>query len=236
MGSDATLITTCVSFVMLIALIYTTYRILRNPFHFPYFTHTFNVSRKRNVDIADYIDRFLCNDVNWQEVKEHEARIERWKKDSEQYLQTCYLKKRRTKQYRKTLDDRGAFRFITVRDQTRYRQRNYVKTPYKVSVPDSELNVSWEWLVNRHKSLARIGFEATLREYHSKNQRKLMTKALRRQIMERDHYTCQICGKYMPDEVGLQIDHIIPVAKGGKTVPSNLRVLCNKCNGRKGGR
>ena len=39
--------------------------------------------------------------------------------------------------------------------------------------------------------------------------------------------------KYMPDGVGLQIDHIIPVAKGGKTVPSNLQVLCSKCNGAK---
>ena len=43
-----------------------------------------------------------------------------------------------------------------------------------------------------------------------------------------------LCGKYMPDEVGLHIDHIIPVAKGGKTVPSNLQVLCSKCNGNKG--
>lgn len=60
-----------------------------------------------------------------------------------------------------------------------------------------------------------------------------MTKELRRQIMIRDDYTCQICGKYMPDEVGLQIDHIIPVSKGGKTIPSNLQTLCSKCNGKK---
>lgn len=26
------------------------------------------------------------------------------------------------------------------------------------------------------------------------------------------------------------VDHIIPVAKGGKTVPKNLRTLCNVCN------
>lgn len=52
--------------------------------------------------------------------------------------------------------------------------------------------------------------------------------------MERDSYTCQICGKYMPGEVGLHIDHIFPIAKGGKSIPSNLRVLCSKCNGKKG--
>ena len=32
---------------------------------------------------------------------------------------------------------------------------------------------------------------------------------------------------------GLHIDHIVPVSKGGKTVPSNLQVLCSKCNGNK---
>lgn len=63
-----------------------------------------------------------------------------------------------------------------------------------------------------------------------------MTKELRKEIMERDNYTCGICGKYMPDEVGLHIDHIVPVAKGGKTVRSNLQVLCSKCNGRKSDR
>ena len=46
-------------------------------------------------------------------------------------------------------------------------------------------------------------------------------------------YTCQMCGKYMPDEVGLHVDHIVSISKGGKTVPSNLQVLCSKCNGSK---
>lgn len=56
----------------------------------------------------------------------------------------------------------------------------------------------------------------------------------RRRVMQRDDYTCQICGKRMPDGVGLHVDHIVPIAKGGKTVESNLQVLCSKCNGRKG--
>ena len=84
--------------------------------------------------------------------------------------------------------------------------------------------------------LQKIDFQCTLNEYHCKNQRKPMTKALRKEIMLRDNYTCQICGKYMPDEVGLHIDHIIPVSKGGKTIVSNLQVLCSKCNGKKSNR
>ena len=84
-----------------------------------------------------------------------------------------------------------------------------------------------------NKMLKAINYECTLKEYNSKNQRKLMTKELRQQIIARDKYTCQMCGKYMPDEVSLHVDHIVSISKGGKTVPSNLQVLCSKCNGSK---
>lgn len=150
------------------------------------------------------------------------------------HVYSCILKKRRIRQYQEVLDDNSAFRFGTSRNRIRYKQQNYVKTAYKIPTAESIMAVSWPWLINRHAQLEEIGFEATLKEYHSKNQRKLMTKALRKEIMKRDHYTCQMCGKFMPDEVGLHIDHIVPIAKGGKTVPSNLQVLCSKCNGAKG--
>lgn len=219
--------------IVITILIYIAYWIFHNPFHYPYFTYSFDVSHKRNVDIVDYIDRFLCDDLNWYLLNQHKHNIEQWKHNKENYLQSCMLRKIRIRQYHEVLDDKCAFRFKAFRDQTRYKQQNYVKTSYKVSVLDSEKFVNWTWLVNRHNQLGNIGFETTLKEYNSKNQRKLMTKNLRRKIMERDNYTCCICGKYMPDEVGLHIDHIVPIAKGGKSVPSNLQVLCSKCNGRK---
>ena len=47
---------------------------------------------------------------------------------------------------------------------------------------------------------------------------------------------CGICGKPVdktlkyPHPLSKCIDHIIPVSKGGQTIPSNLRTLCDRCN------
>ena len=66
----------------------------------------------------------------------------------------------------------------------------------------------------------------------AKEQRTMMTKKLRENIKIRDHFTCCNCGNSTNIEPNLllEIDHIIPVAKGGKTVEDNLQTLCWKCN------
>ena len=66
-------------------------------------------------------------------------------------------------------------------------------------------------------------------------QRTLMTKQLREHIKARDNYTCQNCGISVQDEphLLLEIDHIIPISKNGKTSIDNLQTLCWKCNRQK---
>lgn len=213
-------------------------RILRNPFHYPYFTKDFNVSGRRNVHLEDLVDEWLCEPGAWEIAVDHHRSVEAWKTRETTRAEKSFrpLVKRRRRQLTEITDDGSEFRFVTMRNQTRYRQRNYQKTSYMVSVPDKKLAVDFDWLKRRRDALADIGFETTLRKYRIKKQRSLMTPELRRQITRRDNYTCKICGKYMPDGVGLHIDHIKPVSKGGKTVPSNLQVLCSKCNGSKSNR
>lgn len=57
-----------------------------------------------------------------------------------------------------------------------------------------------------------------------------MSVSLRYDILKRDHFKCSICGKGKEDGVKLEVDHIIPVSRGGKTEMSNLQTLCETCN------
>ncbi len=222
------------SLLLIFILVFLLYEILKTPYHYPYFVHEFDVSGKRKVNIENYIDNFLRNPQNWHTLKMHNQIIAEWKKETAHHANHAVLKKYRTKQQQRALDDAHAYHFITVRSQTRYTQKNYIRTPYTVMQTDNEWTVNWNYLQKRYSKLKAIGFESTINEYEQKNQRALMTPALRNKIKQRDNFTCQFCGKYMPDEVGLHIDHIIPIAQGGKSVESNLQVLCSKCNGRKG--
>lgn len=59
--------------------------------------------------------------------------------------------------------------------------------------------------------------------------RKSLSKSIRFDVLNRDNFTCQYCGKSAPN-VRLEIDHIIPVANGGKDDLSNLITSCYDCN------
>jgi len=67
-------------------------------------------------------------------------------------------------------------------------------------------------------------------------QRALMTSVLREKIKSRDNYTCQYCSLSVKDENNLllEIDHVIPLSKGGITSEENLQTLCWRCNRSKG--
>jgi 5-methylcytosine-specific restriction endonuclease McrA len=53
---------------------------------------------------------------------------------------------------------------------------------------------------------------------------------LRWLVLERDGHRCVGCGRGGAEGATLEIDHIVPVAAGGRSELSNLRVLCEACN------
>lgn len=63
----------------------------------------------------------------------------------------------------------------------------------------------------------------------NKTKRKEPSIRTRFLVFKRDHFACVICGR---SGVGikLEIDHRIPLAKGGADEPSNMQTLCFECN------
>ena len=62
-----------------------------------------------------------------------------------------------------------------------------------------------------------------------------ITRKLRFEVFKRDNFTCRYCGRKTP-EVILEVDHVIPVSKGGTDDFENLVTSCFECNRGKGNR
>lgn len=66
-----------------------------------------------------------------------------------------------------------------------------------------------------------------------------LEKELRDQAFEKakdadGNYRCACCGVADKLRIYFQVDHIVPMNNGGKSVVENLQILCRQCNGTKG--
>ena len=55
----------------------------------------------------------------------------------------------------------------------------------------------------------------------------------RKNVLWRDRFTCQYCGKIMPPD-RLTLDHVTPRSRGGPKTWENIVTACYRCNQRKG--
>ena len=164
-----------------------------------------------------------------QTLREAKQIIENYKKDYQQYLQNVPA-------------------FIMERDEDGF----YSRLGF-ANVDEQSLTVEYKFIYTSGGGMAQRYFTVPMTnetiialiemleskltaDAFAKEQRVLMTPKLRDAIKERDHYTCCNCGNSTLTEPNLllEIDHIIPVSKGGLTEESNLQTLCWKCNRSKG--
>lgn len=66
-------------------------------------------------------------------------------------------------------------------------------------------------------------------ENAKKVKRRSLKKGIRFDVFHRDGFACQYCGA-TPPSVVLQVDHLVPVAKGGSDEIDNLITACQGCN------
>jgi uncharacterized protein YozE (UPF0346 family) len=105
---------------------------------------------------------------------------------------------------------------------------------FPVDTEDLE-NVKLYMLLKQACSEAIQALEEAWSEFGSKSRtRNGIGLKLRFEIFRICNYTCQICGATAQSGTALEVDHKIPVAKGGTNAKINLWVLCFNCNRGKG--
>jgi 5-methylcytosine-specific restriction endonuclease McrA len=95
-----------------------------------------------------------------------------------------------------------------------------------LELPNSQL-----WVVRSPKIILQVSEH--IRLLHSETHRSWKVPPVnRRNVLKRDHHTCQYCGSTKR----LTLDHVIPRAQGGLHTWQNVVTACESCNSRKGNR
>lgn len=59
-----------------------------------------------------------------------------------------------------------------------------------------------------------------------------LNDSIRIKVFKRDNFKCKVCGNSpaIDNNTVIEVDHIRPVSKNGKTTMDNLQTLCRSCN------
>lgn len=101
--------------------------------------------------------------------------------------------------------------------------------PDRITTPEQ----FYDWVRMRHVWVAPEALQAITEaaaEWRKTPSKVSVSLKVRFEVMHRDEFTCQLCGRDVKDGVKLEIDHKVPRAKGGSNDPSNLWTLCFDCN------
>jgi len=116
----------------------------------------------------------------------------------------------------------------------------YTQRAIQIKTPENTYLACWLSKINSKRSCGVELIARLLRKFESLDTRLLVNEtfevkrksiglSLRYDILQRDKFKCVLCGRDAKNTT-LEIDHIIPVVAGGKTVIDNLRTLCFDCN------
>ena len=123
----------------------------------------------------------------------------------------------------------------TYRNSQTYKQQEFDRFCNELQANMTYFNDETKDFVGKCVEEVQYAFNGTSRSLPFHNdaadyERSLLTPSLRYDILRRDGFRCTICGRGQEDGVKLHVDHIRPVSKGGRTIPENLRTLCQDCN------
>lgn len=214
--------------------------------------------RKRNVQhLSEYAKRYYADHPGADKTperleKRRQYQQNHYKENKERCRKRYYLKK---EEYQKS----SKIRYQLKRDEILEKQRAY-NLKNSVKIGEARAKRYWknpelmklrvkEW-VKKFPDKAKAykkkwsdshKLENLLRakERRAKLRGILMDETKKRLVLEffgwvknQDYVTCTYCGCFISGR-GIEVDHIIPLARGGDHHPDNFALSCRKCNGSK---
>jgi len=181
-------------------------------------------------------DLVQADEPTWRDLRS--------KAESNQNNLQSYLR-----EYKITKDQLAGKSYTLVKRKTLLSEKRYRKHEHKIcenqllkpvtdiqiackisyTSPKGQNHYAAEWAINVDEVFARIDAKKE-RERSIEHQRSLMTASKRYDILKRDGFQCKLCGRTADEGAKLEVDHITPVSKGGKTTENNLQTLCRECN------
>jgi predicted ATP-dependent protease len=95
---------------------------------------------------------------------------------------------------------------------------------FNITIPFNEIGQYREYHIDNETEMQRI--YTIVKKKLRKN---IISNTKRFQVLKRDNFKCQYCGK-TAKETRLEVDHIIPKSKGGSDELDNLITSCIECN------
>ena len=207
----------------------------------PKYTVTFNVKSKQTLDNFDF-DKYIVKDVmeNYDMYKDLystlEHNIDAWIEFTEQ-----------AKELKRIPPSPELLKKIGISEQDFLGYENEFIEKLKKNEPPDHCDLDFIAIYKTPKGTTTYTntYEASsesigvylreadkIKEYResAKYQRSLINVSTRARIIAKDHARCCLCGRSARDGAELEVDHFIPVSKGGKSTDDNLWTLCRDCN------
>lgn len=206
-----------------------------------------------SYDNEDFYNNISCKDYLIYELQylQHEvlATLYSVDKNRETYKEYCEEIKNAHIKYGQFSGDYSSFNYEKLVKYERERVKAILykpQNPYSISVKLRRTNINDDFKESKQCSFSEktildiINKLKQKRGYYYLNddiwnaicrvERGKVSNKIRFAIFNRDGNRCRMCGSTH----NLEVDHIYPIAKGGKSTYDNLQTLCHRCNQKKG--
>ena len=210
-----------------------------------------NFDMQHCYDNEHYYDAILCSDYLTYELVDIQDAVKKALKNT---LENSYM----FEEYREEVEKRCTFGRFNVPNVLKNKDKlnKYEEYYFKrlIQTPTTKFSINVELILTNingvykksksetfsHKEIKNIIFKLNQKAGSfyidlgiwnalSRVERGKVTNKIRFKVYEKDGYRCRKCGS----KNNLEIDHIIPIARGGKSTFDNLQTLCHDCNQRK---